>query len=252
MRTGFRLPIDTLAIRRALKVRFRRQARHQCAAGTLDLKECVSAITRRGLTVLLMLVVSWLVGYLPGVGIVLFRGIPLLLLLTAGIAVAAVLQLLDVYRQVVCVLCHLAWEKARLPPGEPVLDAAVVKLAWSVTLLVYVLIFYAIFTGAFSPIVSLLTSRQWPFTLMDLGFLVAAVAAIIGVFIGVAPLFGHLGNAVARRVHPEPEVVPQAKCQKCGVLNPAESLYCSFCGKMLIRPIEIIGDSHRLDVDAKP
>ena len=112
------------------------------------------------------------------------------------------------------------------------------KLAWSVTLLVYVCLVYWVFTRAFSPILSVLTTGKWPFMVMDIGSLAVAVVAISGIFIATSPLFGKVGDSVARRVVPETEDSPQSKCPKCGVLYPEGSRYCAFCGEALPRTPE--------------
>lgn len=238
MTTAFRTPTVWFDIGRALERWLRRLVRYQFDAGALDLQQSVSTITRRGLTVLLMLAMSWLVGYLPGVGIVLFRGLSISLLLKFGIAVAAVLLMFTAYRQVVCVLGHFAREAFHLPPGETTFDTSVLKLAWSVTLLVYVCLVYWVFTRALSPILSVLTTGKWPFMVMDIGSLAVAVVAIIGIFIATSPLFGKVGDSVARRVGPEPEDAPQSKCPGCGVLYPEGSRYCAFCGETLPQTLE--------------
>jgi hypothetical protein len=214
----------------------RRLAKYQFDAGALDLQPSVSAITRRGLTVLLMLAVSGVADVLPGAGTVLFRSITIAVLLKFGLAVAVIWLLFQAFRPAVCVLGHFAREAFHLPPGETTLDASSLELAWSVTLLVYVCLVYWVFLRAFSPVLAAFTVRRWPFLVMDLGSLAVAVVAIVGIFMATSPLFGKVGDAVARRVGAEPEDdTPQSKCAKCGVLYAGESRYCAFCGAALPR-----------------
>ena len=212
---------------------FRRLAQYQLEAMTLDVQQSVSAVTRRGLTVLLMLAVSWLMGYLPGADVVLFKGLTIVLLLKLGVAVAVVWLMFVSYRQMVCVLAHFAREAFRLPPEETAFDASVLKLAWSVTLLVCVCLIYSIGMRALAPILSALTAAAWPLMLINIGSLAVAIAAIVGIFVATSPLFGRVGDSVARRVTPQPASDPPAKCPGCGVLYPPGSRYCAFCGKAL-------------------
>ena len=208
----------------------RRLTKHQLEAVALDLQRSISAITKRGLTVLLMLAVSWMVGYLPGAGILLFGRMTISVLLRFGIAVAAAVLLLTVYRHAVCVLGRGAREAFRLPREETAFDGSVSKLAWSVTLLVYVCLVHWVLIRAFSPILAVLTSRTWPLKTIDICSLAVAVIAIIGIFIGASPLFGNVGDFLARRVAPETGGATQSKCPKCGVLCDACGKFCSFCG----------------------
>lgn len=214
----------------------RRLAKYQSDAGALDLRSSVSAITRRGLTVLLLLAVSGVGDVLPGVGTVLFRSITIAVLLKFGLAIAVIWVLFLAFRQAVCALGHFAREAFHLPPEATTLDASALELGWSVALLVYVCLIYWVLLRAFSPILAAFTTRKWPFLVMDLGSLAVAVVAIVGIFMATSPLFGKVGDAVAQRVGAEPEAdAPQAKCAKCGVLYAGESRYCAFCGAALPR-----------------
>ncbi len=209
----------------------------QSRAAARGLPQSLSGVVRRGLTVFLMLVFSGLLGYLPGVGIALFSGMTLALLLTFGIAVAAVVLMCAAYQQVACVLGHFAREVFHLPAGDAALDASVTKLAWHVALLVYACLVYWISTWAINPIILVLTPRRWPYMVMDITSLAVAVAAIVGILIATSPLFGRVGDSVARRVVAGPTEpaadAPQSKCPGCGVLYPDGSRYCAFCGKAL-------------------
>jgi hypothetical protein len=235
--TESRTPTTRSAIGRLLEDWLSRLVRHQLGAGALDPRQSVSTVTRRGLTVLLMLVVSWLVGLLPGTDIVLIGRMTISILLKFGIAVAAVWILLTAYRQAVCVLTHFARETFHLPPGETAFDASVLESAWSVTLLVYVCLVYWVFVRSVSPILSALTASKWPLVAVDIGSLAVAVVAIIGILVASSPLFGKVGDSVAQRVGPAPEDTPSSKCQKCGVLSPAGSRYCAFCGEALLQTL---------------
>ena len=236
MNTQSSTPAPKGGIGRMIEGCRRRLAKYQSDAGALDLRSSVSAITRRGLTVLLLLAVSGVGGVLPGAGTVLFRSITIAVLLKVGLAVTVIWILFLAFRQAICVLGHFARAAFHLQPEETTLDASALGLAWSVTRLADVCLIYWAFLRAVSPILSAFTTRRWPFLVMDLGSLAVAVVAIVGIFMATSPLFGKVGDAVAQRVGAEPESdAPQAKCAKCGVLYAGGSRYCAFCGAELPR-----------------
>jgi len=228
-------PARISAIAKALENCFDRMVNRHLGNETPDLAQSVSTIVKRALTLLLMLAVSGLAGLLPGTTITLFRSLTILLLLRFGIAVAAIWIIFSAYKQLVGMLGHVSRLAFRLAAGDAVLDAAILKLTWSVTLLIEVCLAYGIFMPAFSPILSACMSDRWPFLLIDLACLAIAVTAIISIFVTSSPLFGKLGEAIARRVQPITEELPQTKCPKCGVLSAVDSHYCFFCGTALPR-----------------
>ena len=215
-----------------------RLTRVQLAMTQLDLQQSVSAITKRGLTMLLILILSGVIEVLQGTGITLGTRITIADLLNLGVAVAAFAFLLSVYRQSVCVLSHGVRVGFRVPPDETACDGAVAMLAWSITLLVQVCLGYWILMRALMPVLAILTTRRWLLTTIDVCSLALALAAIIGVFAGLSPLLGRVGDSVARHVAPGPKADEgsdpvQAKCPKCGVLYESGSRFCSFCGHAL-------------------
>jgi len=215
-----------------------RLTRVQLAMTLLDLQQSVSAITKRGLTMLLILILSGVIEVLPGTGIVLGVRVTVADLLKLGFAVAAFVFLLSVYRQSVCVLSHGARAGFRVPSDETACDGSIAMLAWSITLLVQVCLGYWMLMRALMPILEILTTRRWLLTTVDVCSLALALAAIIGVFAGLSPLLGRVGDSVARHVAPGPKAgggaeSVQAKCPKCGVLYESGSRFCSFCGHVL-------------------
>jgi len=222
----------------------RRLAKYQFAAGALDLQQSVSTLTRRGLTVLLILAVSGLAGFLPGADIALFRGITIAILLKFGAAVAVLWLLFTAYQQAACALGHFVRAAFHLPPGDMTHHASAVKLAWNGTLLAYVCLTYWVFIRALSSILAAFTIGRWPFLVLDLGSLAAALVAIIGIFVAISPLFGKVGDLVARHVGPATEDTPQSKCPKCGVFYYEGSRYCSFCGEPVSRTPQNADMSH--------
>ena len=216
------------------KERIRCLSRNQLAAAELSLQPSLSAMTKRGLTLLLMLVVSWLVGYLPGSDVLLFSHVTIAVLLKLAIAVAAVVLLLSVYRPLVCGLSHGVRTVFQVPPGDAC-ERSVPGVAWSAAFLVNVCLVYWIFMRTFAPIFVQLCARRWPLTVINLCSLALAIAALAGIVISVSPLFGKAGDSLARHVAPESgdagdaESVP-AKCPQCNVLYETGSRFCSFCG----------------------
>jgi hypothetical protein len=198
-----------------------------------ELQKSVSAVIRQGLTVLLMLVVSGLLGFLPGADILLFGRLTIVLLLRAAMAAAMAVLLLSVRRQAVHVVRHFLMDAFFHRTESSPLDAPTAKLATNVIGLVYVCLLYWLFIRGFGPLVGVLTAASWPFTLVRLCALAAAVVAIIGIFVGASPLFGHAGVALANRVAPAPELTGQVKCAGCGVLDDGGSRFCRFCGRAL-------------------
>ena len=222
----------------AQKAWFTRLMEYELAALSLDLPQCVATATKRTLTVLLMLAVAWLIGSLPGADAVLYRRITVTIVLRLGIAVAAIVLLVAAYRRMVCVLGHMAQTLFHIPSGEMAPAGSVSKLAWSVTLLLYIALIYWAVLQTFPPILDLLTSRRWPIQAINIASLAAAVAAIAGIFAGALPLFGRAGDSLARQVTAEPppvapQMAPQSKCPQCGVLYDAGAKFCAFCGRAL-------------------
>jgi hypothetical protein len=199
-----------------------------------DFQKSISAVTKQGLTVLLMLVVSGLLGYLPGADILLFGRMSLAVVLRFGIAAAVGVLVLLVRRHAVHVLLHCLRGAFLRRTGDGPLEASATKLARGITGLVYVWLLYWIFMWGVGPVVSVLTAASWPFTLVRLCSLAVAVAAIIGIFVGASPLFGQAGDALAGTVSRGPEPTRQVKCSGCGVLDDGGSKYCRFCGRALV------------------
>ena len=212
-------------------------ARHQLAAADLDLHPSLSLVTRRGLTILLLLAISGVVGFLPGADVVLFGQATVAVLLRLAIAVAAVVLLLWTYRPVVCVLAHGTRVVFNVPP-EHACDRSVRLVAWSSSLLVAVCLVYWIFVRAFTPVFALLSASRWPLTAIDICTLALSLAAIAGIVIGISPLFGKVGDSLAHHVAPvsPPEMADdiQSKCPQCGVLYETGSRFCSFCGHAIV------------------
>ena len=199
-----------------------------------DLQKSVSAVIRQGLTVLLMLAVSGLLGYLPGADMILFGRMPIAVLLRAGMAAAMGVLLLLVRRQAVHVLRHFLTVTFLRGAESSPLEASAATLAKGGTGLVYVCLLYWILMRGFGPMVVVLTAASWPFTLLRLCSLALAVAAIIAIFVGASPLFGQAGVALAGRVAPGPEpTTHQVACSGCGVLDDGGGKYCRFCGRAL-------------------
>lgn len=221
-----------------LKERIRSLAKGQLAAAELDLQSSISAITKRGLTILLVLAISALVAWLPGSGVLLPGHVSLVALLTLAIAVAAVVLLLAVYRPVVCALSHVVRAVFQVPP-EHACDRSVPRVAWCVAFLAYVCLVYWIFMRAFMPVLALLSSKHWPLTVIDIFSLTLCVAAIVGIVSNASPLLGKVGDSLASHIAPEPgdagiaDSIPQATCPQCHVLYETGSRFCSFCGYAL-------------------
>ena len=102
-------------------------------------------------------------------------------------------------------------------------------------MLVNVCLVYWIFMRTFTPIFVLLCARRWPLLVIDICSLALAVAAMICIVISVSPLFGKVGDSLARHVAPESRDAGeaesvQAKCPQCNVLYETGSRFCAFCG----------------------
>ena len=127
-------------------------------------------------------------------------------------------------------LRHYILGACRQGPAEAKLETPASKLAGSLTLLFYVCLLYWLLVRGAGPLVTTLTPSRWPFTILEICSLGVAVVAIIGIFRGASPIFGHMGVVVAVHVTAAPQAVAQLQCPKCGVLSDAGSKFCSFCG----------------------
>ena len=202
---------------------------------TRDLRKDISAVIRQGLTLFLMLIVSGFLGYLPGTDLLLFGRMPIALLLRFAIAFGMAGVLLSAYRQISNLLQQGVVALLLRGPSTRPLEASAAKVAQNATLLLYVCLLYGIVMWGGEPLVVILTAASWPFTAIRLCSLVLAVIAIIGVFVGVSPLFQETGDMLATKVTPPSEpLTAQIKCPECGVLDDGGGNYCKFCGHMLV------------------
>ncbi len=190
----------------------------------------MSAIIRLGLMLALLLVVSGLLDYLPGAGILVAGRIALSVLLRLGISIAMIALMLMAYRRTVAVVGWGVRTLLRLQPGDRSPDESVSMLARSSALLLYACLVYWALMRSFAPLVSLLTAARWPITAVQICSLAVAVAAIVGLLRGAWPIFGDIGAALAGRITRPPEGGEPTKCPACGVLNVAGSRFCAYCG----------------------
>ena len=199
-----------------------------------SLRHDLSAVIRQGFMLLLMLIVSDVLGYLPGADFPLGGRIPIAVLLRFAISLGMAAALLLVYRPAARLLRHGVAKVFLRGPSNGPLEASATKAANSAMLLLYVCFLYGIFMRGFEPLVVIFTAAGWPFTVIRLCSIVLAVIAIVGLFIGASPLFGRAGDALAGQVVPAatPGTAP-LKCPGCGVLDDGGSKYCRFCGRPL-------------------
>ena len=181
-----------------------------------------------------MLIVSGLLGYLPGADLLLFGRMTIVLLLRFAMALGMAGVLIFVYRHASRLLRQAVVSVFLGGPSTVPLETAAAKVAQNAILLIYVCLLYGIVMSGFEPLAVALTAATWPFTVIRLGCLGAAVLAIVGILAGAPPLFGQAGDALARRVAPpsEPRAAP-VHCPGCGVLDDGGSKYCRFCGRLL-------------------
>ena len=205
-----------------------------------DFRKDLSAVIKLGLTLLLMLVVSGLLGYLPGADLLLGDRVPIVVLLRFAIAVGMAAVLLFAYRQISRLLRQGVVALLFLRgPSTDILDAAAAKVAKHTTLLLYVWLLYGIVMRGSEPLIVILTPASWPFTAIRVCGIVLAVIALIGLLVGASPLFQEAGDTLAGRVTmPAKPSAAQIKCPGCGVLDEGGSNYCRFCGRLLAEAAE--------------
>ena len=200
----------------------------------------LSALIRDGFTLLLMMVVSGLVGFLPGADMQIAGRFALAVLIKLGIAVAMVALLGVAYRPAVRVVRFYLEAALLHPPVAPPLEEAAAKVSRNLTRLIWICLVCWILVGAIEPLTGLPALAGWPLTAIRLGSLALAVAAIVGILVGARPLFGEVSAALAGQAASAPaeEAAPPVKCPGCGVLDNEGNRYCRFCGHAMTQAAE--------------
>lgn len=192
----------------------------------------IAQAARHVLTVLLMLLLSGGARYLPGADLYLFGRVSVVVALHFGIALAAVVLLLNVHGSVFRVTCHyleaLVARSGKAPDAAP----SVSKAAGGIVVLLYILVLYSVFMRAFRPLLGSLTASQRPFQIIDACCLVTALVALVRTVTGAHGLFDKVGEALAERAT-TPSLRTTIKCSACGAIDETQGRYCRACGSAL-------------------
>jgi DNA-directed RNA polymerase subunit RPC12/RpoP len=196
-------------------------------------QESVSLIIKRGVAILILLVAASVVVFLPGVDFVVFDRMPIAILLKFAIDVAVAVLLISAYRHITCLLDYyiraICWKQQEQHGSQSV----TAKLAFNVTLFVYVCVLYWVFVPSFGPTLTTLLNAPWFYKTLQLCVVVVGAVPLIRIFIILSPILSKASDSIASRVVPTTEAEATIMCVQCGVPVEQGSKFCSSCGAQI-------------------
>ncbi len=201
--------------------------------GDQELRESLYVTIKRGIAVLVLLVVSSIAYQFPGTDFLLFRRFQLIIFLRLGIGAAIAIILLSLYPSLTYLVRYYAralfWKRR----GEAEFESAVTTITVDVVSLAYVCILYWAVVPSLSSMLWAIFFTRWPTSVLQLSAVAIAIALSMSLFRHAAPLVSKASDTLAGKATEATLAATTSVCPKCHAQNEKGSRFCRSCGSQI-------------------
>jgi len=204
-----------------------------------ELRESLSVTIKRGIAVLVLLIVSSIAYQFPDTDVLLFRRFQLIIFLRLGIGATIAIILLSLYSPLTYLVRYYVRAVFWKNRGEAEFESAVTTITVDVVSLAYVCILYWAVVPSLSSMLWIIFWTRWPKTVLQLSAVAIAVVLSVRLFKHAAPLVSKASEALADKAAEATLAATTSVCPKCRAQNEKGSRFCRSCGGQITQAARI-------------